>query len=125
MDVSFIEGGGQGEQRIGAFIFNERCIFPGKDFRDYTDLILWVKLNSSEPEASVKLRVDIGVFSEDLDEDGERNGRNAYDSEFNRLGARLLLQTGASLIGGMLSAWATTTDATKETIYHEENKGRY
>jgi len=46
--------------------------FPagGKDFRDYTDLVMWVKLESDDPTASVKLRVDTGVFSEDIDGDG-------------------------------------------------------
>ncbi len=42
----------------------------GKDFRDYTDLVMWVKLVSTEPTASVKLRIDTGIFSEDIDGDG-------------------------------------------------------
>ncbi len=50
----------------------------GRDFRNYTDLVLWVKLVSSDPNAKVKLRVDIGRFSEDLD------GDNVLDKEISK-----------------------------------------
>ncbi len=42
----------------------------GRDFRHYNTLIMWVKLESSDPDAAVKLRVDIGRLKEDLDGDG-------------------------------------------------------
>ncbi len=50
----------------------------GRDFRNYTDLVLWVKLVSSETNAKVKLHIDIGRFSEDLDRDG------VFDKEISK-----------------------------------------
>ncbi|MBN1897624.1 MAG: hypothetical protein JW827_02520 [Spirochaetes bacterium] len=44
----------------------------GRDFRNYTDFLMWVRLYDDDDidNAQVKLEIDIGEFSEDLDNDG-------------------------------------------------------
>lgn len=56
----------------------------GKDFREYTDLVMWVKLVDDDSlfNASVKMKVDIGVFNEDIDGDGAFD----YETSKNSLG---------------------------------------
>ncbi len=61
----------------------------GRDFRNYTDLVLWVRLVSTDPTAKVKLHIDIGKFSEDLDGDGildKETSKNDGGFRFNPTG---------------------------------------
>ena len=50
----------------------------GRDFRNYTDLVLWVKLKDANG-GEVKVEFDIGEFSEDLDNDGVLDEEESKD----------------------------------------------
>jgi len=60
-------------------IYNQ-AFSGGRDFRNFSDLVMWVKLQDTDvDDASVKVEIDIGEFSEDLDNDGVLDEEKSKD----------------------------------------------
>lgn len=77
-DYDFSSVTNSGSAWVGAI--KSSAFRGGKDFRNYTDLVLWVKLIDTDVQGgSVRLEIDIGEFSEDLDGDGRLDEEKSKD----------------------------------------------